>query len=262
MGQENETIEAELSEKGTLIDFLYVDNERIDSLISQLRNGTLRSVIKTVGTSEGSSMSGKLSMGVANGTYSDSNKSDSQAAENYDPYHSKILNLLHDLNLDILSVLPAGCAGQLVLINKSISIRDIASMRSLIPVVESNQAAFGIKFDKATRGMFKLMNQMLKSMSDSIALSIYFDDELINGTLKESGLSIKQDDLMRTYGSDLPDDWFILGILDDSSCNTPKNVAVDSVESAIDVYASAMNELYSKSKYKIIPILIFREINY
>ena len=46
MGEENKA-RSELFESKTLIDFLYIDNERIDSLISQLNHGTLRSVVKT-----------------------------------------------------------------------------------------------------------------------------------------------------------------------------------------------------------------------
>ena len=49
MGEENKA-QSELFESKTLIDFLYIDNERIDSLISQLNHGTLRSVVKTMGT--------------------------------------------------------------------------------------------------------------------------------------------------------------------------------------------------------------------
>lgn len=40
--------------KPLLIDFLYIDEERIDSYMSQIKMGTLRSVSRTVGTSEGS----------------------------------------------------------------------------------------------------------------------------------------------------------------------------------------------------------------
>lgn len=54
MGQENKT-GISISEPAKVIDFLYVDKERCDSFISQLRNGTLRSVTKTLGTNEGSS---------------------------------------------------------------------------------------------------------------------------------------------------------------------------------------------------------------
>ena len=68
MGNENQT-QPEFFEGSALIDFLYVDNERVDSLISQLRNGTLRSVTKTIGTSEGSSVSAQGGIGIASGKY-------------------------------------------------------------------------------------------------------------------------------------------------------------------------------------------------
>ena len=67
MGNENQT-QPEFFEGSALIDFLYVDNERVDSLISQLRNGTLRSVTKTIGTSEGSSVSVRGSAGTSRTT--------------------------------------------------------------------------------------------------------------------------------------------------------------------------------------------------
>ena len=50
MGEENKA-QSELFDSKTLIDFLYIANDRIDSLISQLNHGTLRSVVKTMGTS-------------------------------------------------------------------------------------------------------------------------------------------------------------------------------------------------------------------
>ena len=61
--------EAHVLDEQELIDFLYVDKERTDSFISQLRSGTLRSVTKTTDTSEGSSLSLKGSLKVAQGEY-------------------------------------------------------------------------------------------------------------------------------------------------------------------------------------------------
>ena len=92
MGEENKA-QSELFESKTLIDFLYIDNERIDSLISQLNHGTLRSVVKTMGTSEGSSASGGVNAPIS-GKIEHSNLSNETASEIYDPYHSKVLQLL------------------------------------------------------------------------------------------------------------------------------------------------------------------------
>lgn len=260
MGKENET-GFELPESSTLIDFLYVDKERVDSLISQLRNGTLRSVTKTIGASEGSSVSGKVTAAVAGGEYKNINKSESSAAQEFDPYHSQLINLLNDLEIIPLSNLPNSCDGKLALINGKVTIRDIASIKAVMPAITKNQKIFGIK-DKGTRDIFKLMDDMIQQMSDSISLSINFNNISINGTLKENSLSIKQGDLLRTYGVNLPGTWHILGIIDSNNkIETENNTQVNTIENAIDAYASAMNTLYSQSLYRIIPILIFREIS-
>lgn len=260
MGQENEA-NTEFPEKSSLIDFLYVDKERTDSLISQLRNGTLRSVTKTIGTSGVSSVSGKVNTGILNGTYGKNDKDEESAAEQYDPYHSQLINLLNDLNIVPLEKLPDKCSGNLVLLYAPVTIRDIASIKAILPTITKNQSMFGIA-RKETRNIFKIMNDMIQQMSNSISLSINYRDININGTLKESGLSIKQDDLMRTYGVKLPDKWFTLGILDSTDTFINDASQTKSIEDAIDMYASAMNKLYSQALYKIIPVLIFRIIKY
>lgn len=116
MGKEDKA-QLELSESSSLIDFLYVDKERVDSLISQLRNGTLRSVTKTIGTSEGSFMSGKGNIEVVSGKIGSKNKTKEEASEEYDPYHSQIIGLLNDLSIPPLQSLPSLCSGKLVCIN-------------------------------------------------------------------------------------------------------------------------------------------------
>ena len=80
MGKEEQT-RSEFSES-QLIDFLYIDKSRVDSLISQIRNGTLRSVTKTIGTSEGSfvSVEGGIPT-VVSGKHEQSQNSLEQAAE-------------------------------------------------------------------------------------------------------------------------------------------------------------------------------------
>ena len=108
------------------------------------------------------------------------------------------------------------------------------------------------------------MISMIQSMDDSIELSIRFESTLISGTLREGCLSIRQSDLNRTYGIDLPGQWYILGILDSHSHNDSSNTdsTPDSIESAIDACTEAINQLYSNAQYGIVPILIYREINY
>lgn len=260
MGQED-SARFGVSENGVLIDFLYVDKERADSLISQIRNGTLRSVTKTVGTSEGSLISGKAEILGTGGAIEMSNRTKEEAAQQYDPNHSQLLELLNDLNLKPLFSLPALCEGELSVLRSRIAIRDVASMKAIIPMVLKHQAAIFGRADKEMKETLKISQELLAQMPDSISLSLSVDGVGVDGVLKETGLSIKRSDLTRMYGTNIPGEWFILGILD----NAPSariQAGVDSIESAIDFITSATQKFYSSAPYKIVPILIYRAISY
>ena len=258
MGQENIDA-AGISETTQIIDFLYIDKERTDSFISQLRSGTLRSVTKNIGTSKDFTLSAKGSVAVASGDISRKNQSSTSAAEQYDPYHSQLIQLLEDLGITPLTALPAQCEGQLVLMQAPINIRDLATIKSIFPFMLKNNKIFGNNMDKTTKSIMQAMNDLLQTLSDSITMSAKFEGTPITGTLKSTGLTISQTDLMKTYGANIPGQWYILGIMD----STPAPVSaggVASLEDAIDLCATAMCSIYSSSPYKIIPILIFRPV--
>lgn len=264
MGKKDET-KFELPKNSSLIDFLYIDKERVDSLISQLRNGTLRSVTKTIGASEGSVLSGKGKIPVLSGQVTTKNKSKEEASEEYDPYHSQIIELLNDLSIAPLNELPEQCSGELVCIHAPIKIRDLHSIKKLIPVMEKNSRFFKLAKARDIKDTLKVMNDMVQAMNDAIELSIKFESTLINGTLREGCLSIQQSNLNRMYGTDMPGHWYILGILDTHSTSLINalmpNIS-DSIESIIDACTIAINQMYSHAQYGIVPILIYREITY
>lgn len=261
MGAKN-TATSEFFTHSTLIDFLYVDKHRVDSLISQIRNGTLRSVAKTMGASESSSFSAKGTVAVAAAGYEKSNKSNSSATEQYDPYHSQIIQLLNDLNVPPLVTLPDPCAGKLVMINAPMQVRDFATIKSILPVIAKNPRLLNIPRDSEVKRMLKLTLDLLQEMADSITINLTLNGEKITGTLKADGLSIKQDDLLRTYGVSLPDTWQTLGILDAIESPGTDPSVISSIEEFTDLISSTFKTLYSPSIYKIIPILIFRGIVY
>ena len=238
MGQKDDS-QTKLLEEKTLVDFLYVDKERADSFISQIRNGTLISVTKTNISSEITSKMGKGTIGVASGQYTNTNKTEDRAAEQYDPYHSQLLNLLNDLEIQPLEELPDSIIGQLVLIEAPIVIRNITTIKALLPVYLKNDSVLSQKVDKLIKKNLLIINEVLQQMSDSISLSINFDNNLIVGTLKETGLAIKQDDLMRTYGVNIPGKWFILGIMD-STISVKQDTALNSLEGIVDILSLAV----------------------
>ena len=262
MGTKDET-ESILPNTGTLIDFLYVDKDRVDSLISQQRNGTLRSVVKTTGASEGSSISGKIGIpNFANGSIYQKQNNENKASEEYDPCHSQLAGLINDLNIIPSDSLPEVCSGKLVLLRANLAIRDLASIKAIMPIFSMDSPILGQKYSKTTKNILKLGENIIKVLPDSITLTITFRGTNINGTLKEEGLSIKQSDLIKTYGVDLPGNWYVLGILDsDESSKEMQTTNISSMENLLDSYARVLTTMYSMSKYKIIPVLIFRTIH-
>lgn len=260
MGKENET-QSGFSETTSLIDFLYIDEARVDSLISQLRNGTLRSVTKTVGTSEGSSVSGKGDLRVVGGQIQHKNRSEESAAEKYDPYHNKIIQLLQDLSLPVQDSIEGIYSGRLVNLRGRVRIRDIQSIKALFPLMLKNQKLFGVT--KAIVQNIRGIGDFVQVLNDSIELSMELQDgKRISGNLKENGLSVRQSDLARTYGAELPGEWYVMGILDYTPLQDESSIGaeIQSIENVIDQYTDLVRKFYSKSTYSIIPILIFREI--
>lgn len=254
-----EATETSLFDDEILIDFLYIDKERTDSFISQLRNGTLRSVTKTIGTSEGSSVSTKGSIEVVQGTWGKRNESNQRAAEEYDPYHSQILQLLNDLAIHPLDQLPESCTGQLVLIESRIKIQDIESIKSMMPIFTKNSSTFGVPQTKEAKSMMRIFSDILAQMANTISLTLELEGHSVTGTLKGNGLSIAQSDINRTYGTQIPGEWFTLGILDTSSAHIT-STDISSLDDAIDVMSDSLNQLFQSSIYRIIPILVFRRV--
>lgn len=159
--------------------------------------------------------------------------------------------------------MPVNCDGELVMLNANIAIRDIASVKSIMPIFLKNPKTFGLPTGKNEQSILKVMNEIIFQLPDFIGLSVYFDDIQINGTLNAHNLTIKHTDIVSNYGTRLPGEWYVLGILDSAlERENMENNGIDSIDSIIDAYTGAMKSLCSNSVYKIIPILIFRQIKY
>lgn len=263
MGNQAST-EFNLSEKTTLIDFLYIDKEKVDSFLSQIQKGALRSVKKTNDITQGSSLSGEVSVPtLAKGTMSDTNQDKTSSEEQYDPYHSQLLDLVNFLSLPINNDIPETDGSQLVLLEAKISIRNLETLKKIIPIFRNNKEFFGFsnKSFQMLSKQLKIAEEMLSLMPLSIDIEAKFDSGLsIKGPLKESCLSVKSDDLFRSYGTTLPGKWFILGIIDK---NEPIVVQPDnqSLYGMIDTISNGFYDLYSTSELEILPILVFRSVD-
>lgn len=279
--EQTETTQNDIPEKKTLIDFLYIDKEKIDSLISQLHEGTLRSVKRTNGTSQSSSdlqeryTEGSGSGGlpaIANGSFKGSHKSANMKSgktnncfeENYDPYHSIILNLLTDLDIYVITDIPEPQnPSQLVLIESQIIIRNFEILQKTIPLMKKKPKLFGLNTNKNSSDyqFFDMLSSFIELMPLSTDLELILKNgQSITGALKESNLLTKFDDILRSTGNILPGTWYTLGIIDQTPNNCIISTEFNNFKTAMDAMYSAIRDMYSPPSICITPILIFRNI--
>ena len=169
--------------------------------------------------------------------------------------------MLNDLSIAPLVELPEHAVGQLVVLNATVNIRDIRSIKAVTPLIVKNKKLLKIPSDKNTNDFFRLIEDLVKQMDDAIDLTANFNGHTIKGVLQESSLCLKPADITRTYGVQMPGSWYILGILDSAS-QPADPPSADSFESAIDAFTNAIRQVYSQPFYTVIPILIYRVITY
>lgn len=262
MGQEaSNQINILTEDELQLVDFIYLDVPRLDSYISQIQNGTLRSVTKTVGTNQGSSFNSKtgISAGVkAEISYGSNETSTENATESYDPFHSKFIDLFNRLNLSPIRFNREYTA-QLGIIESKAIIRDLKSMAAILPVIANGKNIIpGI--DNVTRAQLKSMGSLLEALNPSIDLTLSTPDGSISGTLKSEYLSISISDIVKNYGNNLPGKWFTIGIFDSPMHDLTATDTPDSLEGVIDMYNIAINSIYRFADLRVSPLAIFRTL--
>ena len=85
-----------------LIDFLYLDTNKLNSFISQINNGTLQSVSTKSSTMQGSNNSyggnaGLPTVAQASASRATSTTNVDEKVISYNPYHSQFVEILNDL---------------------------------------------------------------------------------------------------------------------------------------------------------------------
>lgn len=265
----------EMGKECRLIDFLYVDQHRVDSFLSQLGKGTLRSFTSTNEASEYTDglIGADVKLAQVSRTKHTENKYSGQKV--YDPYHSQLLELINALGLECLTSMPGTCHGRLVMLKGSIGIRDNRYIKSLFPKLINNDeflkaitGSFSAGNSSRTqknaerqqaRSLMKIVGDMVSTMNDTVSLSVTALNCKISGVIREGCLTSRLDELTTVYGSEIPGEWFICGILDTAS-EINEEVTGNDFYIAMDHVIRSFDESVMKTRYKIIPILIYRTV--
>lgn len=270
MGKEKSAKDGFSCAKTELIDFLYIDIDRIDSYISQIRQGRIRAVTTSDAVSRVSGGEGAADIKVMKGTVFIGNESNQGQVLQYDLGYRPIIELLSDLNLPVSSWAAELTSGRLSLLKASVRIRDIATVKSVMPaVIESGvvESSVPSKQRKELRSNLKMLQMFLTSIPECLGCTVQIKDAVLDGFLQPEYLTIKQADLSKNFGVALPGAWHVLGIVDDvekdgvgGTIDSTNDKSDFSLEPVIDSITGAYKGLYDNHQYKITPILIFRQV--
>lgn len=255
---------------GPLVDFLYIDRERLDSFISQITTGTLRSVTKVQNTSESSSRSGVGDVKVLKGEISKAQTSGVGSTEKYDPFYWQIINLLNTLSTNAINIIDDSLLDgpKLVTLKGKLTVRDSNSIGSISSSIIRTPASFGINpKDREAKNNIKMVDELIRLLPNSITIGLELGDgNIVSGTLNPSGLQINKTDIVQQYGATLPGSWFVFGIFDYAPPIKPNYEVKFSTSEGVfsnlsDQYSNILNSLCSGGPYKIIPVIIYRAVS-
>ena len=268
-----------------LIDVLYRDKPRVESLCAQHFGGLTRAVEASSGLSATSSgdVGGGLPMLKAN--ISSNETSISSYTRSIDPHDQLILNFMDERGInphqESLSKLNRS---SILLLSGRLTIRDYESILRVVPLFTEVMCAAsqeqqprrskGGKKNRNPKGSTGAVAEIVGAVTELVPRGLEIEltssiGEVILGSLKPDGLAESPQDLLRIYGTHLPGSWYVLGIVEPST-TLPKDslstsdVTMDCAQlrQSADQYAEAIRELFDSSErpFTMSPILVYREV--
>lgn len=252
-------------ERKTLKRFFYKDISLFSSFYSQVFYGDLLEVKKS--SSEGVDKTSNLGTDVkfVQGKKETSKFNQENLSRTIDPGDMKALELLESLDLKPKNYISNKVNSDLMLMNGPIKIRNFKAMKSMMGSIFD---AFDNDVNMSTQDQNGV--DLLGNMMNKIQMGIEFEMIFNNhgnaiGVLKEEFMDIDANDLMRIYGSKLPGEWFILGIVDKINSQKKNQNNNNDFRTATENYMNEIKDGLFNNKeidFSIIPILIYKIVNY
>jgi len=272
-------------EKDSPVDFLYLDRQRISSLIGQLSDtGTLiglKSMVAKSQSKEGTA-SGTIAVARAEGKISRTSSESSE--ETYDPFWTHAYTFLQDLEANFAVPLSSARMGSLVKFEGLVQFLDLKIMRDLwepstraflLSQSQASTAATSSSFPRKQRR--EQRSQQPPPLSENIKLGL----ELLKGVphllhmtfLAEGGyrfwaaaqpeyLTISSEHLVMKFGSVVDGLWTVVGIVDGGIGEPPKPLQINPMLDGFVTAMAALRDLIGRPKdhWGITPIAIYAPI--
>lgn len=302
--EENQTPQ----EEQAIIDIFYKDTYRLESIISQIDNGALQTVVTTMDSKQGSSSHIAGSIGVPSVLGSNAKNVTSESEEQH---IQKTKKSLDDAIIDLLSKLGIApqrnnfsktCAN-LNIVTGNIALNNYNVISKIIPILQNGNILFDSEISEKTiikkhidllKGLTsktkeqkkmiteleaEYYKQQMKVMKDEmlydniqafmpflpkgLGFTIKTSDETIfGGSLKTEYLIDTEEDILMNYGSTLPGEWNILGIIDFKDKANDTTDSSDIMNNLSSSMQLSLDKIFPQNKdATIIPLLIYRELN-
>lgn len=258
----------ENSEEITLIDFLYKDTNLINSFYSQIFGGDLTALTKSEISADENSNDLTGSIKLVKGSKLTKHSNTENTTKNINPYDSKVVELLHQFNLDILPLKDAH-GGSIIAIKGQLIYRNYDIIDKMLPFISKSKLVpeFDKPIDPNARGKNKnnTVGKTIQAFIDMIPYGLEFavetnTNETATCIINKEHLTISPDDLFRAYGNSLPGSWTIIGLLD-----ITENRVDDSnqeFKGFIDIANSAFASTVLENNANVIrPIAIYRKLS-
>lgn len=258
-------------EENSIIDFLYKDMILINSFYSQCFNGKLNSIVKKEISADVAANEASFGLTGLMGGKVSSNKTINQSIESsIEPMDTLIIKLIEELNIDVSNDnLENISTGSIVAIKGSLMFRDYNVINELLPLISEMNVIpeFNNPLNPNAKGKSrnftfgKLMEKLVSILPFGLEFEVVTGNaEHITAIIKDEYLTIKPNDLIRTYGLTLPSEWTIIGIIDkvpslNLSSNSQFKAGIDGIT---QYYYDTMNE--GSCGYVLRPIVVYRKI--
>ena len=249
-----------LVEEVSLIDILYKDKYRVDSYLAQIMKGLLRrhKIQETESQSDTKNFGGNIK--IFTGNLSEVSTSSTTEEKLFIPHDRAVNDLLEMLDLEPQEVLSdEEVVGRLVCLKGRLAVRDFRKFTEVASAMAANNKLFQIDKKEATERQ-KMFDSLSKIIPMNVEAEVVLkDNSVVRGILKEKYLLTVYQDIIATYGTQLPGMWFTVGILDSlNKLGQPK--LPQGFRKTMDEVSAVAETLYREGnpKYTITPVLIFR----
>lgn len=269
-------------EKDNPVDFLYLDRNRVSSLIGQLSDrGMLIGLRSVVGKIEGKEASAGGSVAVAKAEGKTSRTVSESQEETYDPFWTHAYSFLRDLEANFAVPLDQARMGSLVKFDAFVQFLDLRIMRELWePSAHAflNSANAPVAGSSSPVSRKKRRDQRQRQQQSPVSDAVKIGLEVLKNMphllhmilLAQQGfrfwaaaqpeyLTINSGDLVMKYGAVIDGMWTVVGRVDGRIGDAPEPLKVNPVVDGVVTAMAGLRELVGRPKdhWGLTPIAIY-----